>query len=861
SDTTSQPAAPAGAQTATSPATEASIKEIESRFLTGLGLTTGEHLIDIARRIKETSGQAYLQGMTNDYYSMRQKHIENMESWVKRLQETQQTLSAEIGQYTLAIQYKTALDEANELSIERDALQKEAERIINYMRTKHGAALVKAVYRVDIETKNRNIERLEKNRELLQKQVQQYKAGAKRTQINNYISTIDSEIKRLQQEISDIKSKMNRDPTVLGLNANEIAQTAADWRFGNAKDIIPKQLDRLNSMISQAESKLPKNFLTLDLVKLQAELDWRYGALSDSKTALPGIIKEIEQDLTFFKSKDSELNFVSDPDEAFAIYRNVLSRIQRFWYSVPAGNGSGDGKTWQEASAERERYAQFLESGFARIGDTYINDKKELDSYQLRSAIYVDKANNNAAVMVTYARVGDKWEIVTYGPASFNDATGYMYDFNWADKIEKVSLDPDTGGFTAELKNAVTGDISQANFSRDGWLIERRHGIDENNASTGQTNMLWLPSEGFTPVGTTYDVNIGVADKTHRLNMDGSRGKLLYQYSEYKFNNTGKVISYKKTEYDLNGDIVSITECIEPVAFITPAAIGQAPKAQVSTIAPGQSRDVSGFHVVQPWQTIFSIAANYYGDAGRYKELVNLNKELLGGSLSVKPGMVLSVPVRIPVVKSQPSSDEKAITQDVLGLDKPFLIPADYGRVRFEHNIINDEFTLITYKESGERDVTVTFSNPQQYNVDKLNEYIRISKEFQKNQSPENIIAALEQDISAIPVNVGYYFMGYMPAAEQAGIRYGLFENYQQTDENALLPITEVQVVKNYRLDKGWVNYEFFDIRNDGVSQGKASNDQNGEISFNVYDEAGKQVGQNTYVFGFNAQTGQIATG
>ncbi|MFA5370323.1 MAG: hypothetical protein WC300_06410, partial [Candidatus Omnitrophota bacterium] len=45
------------------------------------------------------------------------------------------------------------------------------------------------------------------------------------------------------------------------------------------------------------------------------------------------------------------------------------------------------------------------------------------------------------------------------------------------------------------------------------------------------------------------------------------------------------------------------------------------------------------------------------------------------------------------------------------------------------------------------------------------------------------------------------------------------------------------------------------------VSQGKASNDQNGEISFNVYDEAGKQVGQNTYVFGFNAQTGQIATG
>lgn len=57
------------------------------------------------------------------------------------------------------------------------------------------------------------------------------------------------------------------------------------------------------------------------------------------------------------------------------------------------------------------------------------------------------------------------------------------------------------------------------------------------------------------------------------------------------------------------------------------------------------SRQPTVEHTVDPGETLWSIAENHLGDGRRYKEIVDLNKDLLGGKASfLRPGWVLNLP-------------------------------------------------------------------------------------------------------------------------------------------------------------------------------------------------------------------------
>ena len=50
-------------------------------------------------------------------------------------------------------------------------------------------------------------------------------------------------------------------------------------------------------------------------------------------------------------------------------------------------------------------------------------------------------------------------------------------------------------------------------------------------------------------------------------------------------------------------------------------------------------------HLVEPGETLASIAAKYYKNRGRWKEIQDANNSALGGSANIKPGQRLVNPV------------------------------------------------------------------------------------------------------------------------------------------------------------------------------------------------------------------------
>ena len=411
----------------------------------------------------------------------------------------------------------------------------------------------------------------------------------------------------------------------------------------------------------------------------------------------------------------------------------------------------------QTASSD---YWRMGEGGYnyANIEGILVQNSQAFAEYQLMTGLYID-AKTDKAIIVTYANIGGKWKIVAFGPRAFADTSRYLYDFNWADDVLEYYIDEDSDKITATIQNDVTGKISYAQFDiiRDpatgrmlyAWMTERQQGMHKNNVLQDPKNALWIPAEGYTAIVTTYDVNTGDPEFTYRLNPDGERGNILYEFDEYVYDK-GKLKSYIRREYGPDG------------------------KTLISEI--------------------------------KYE------------------------------------------------IDK-------YSRIAFQEDLINGEYTLIHYKSSGEEELRVIFSSKESYEAGKHNYYIEIARAFQREQTLHNKIRALDEGIVAIPISIGNYFIGYKHSQNQTGLEYGIFKTLNSLKAEGFMPFTETRAVENFRLDEGWQNIEFFDIRNDGIRLGKAINDTNGEISFAVFNTDGKQIGENTYRFNFNTETEVMITG
>ncbi|TRZ47878.1 MAG: hypothetical protein D4S01_11410, partial [Dehalococcoidia bacterium] len=186
------------------------------------------------------------------------------------------------------------------------------------------------------------------------------------------------------------------------------------------------------------------------------------------------------------------------------------------------------------------------------------------------------------------------------------------------------------------------------------------------------------------------------------------------------------------------------------------------------------------------------------------------------------------------------------------------------GRIISEENLINGEFTLIEYNAYYEEVLRITFSSRMRYNPKKHNAYIRIARTFGRNQTLNNTIRASGQGMVAISIPIGnrYLGYGYEKGADRnrANLRYGIFAKPEDLESSGFVNHAKVWAVRNFRLDEGWQNIEFFDVQNDGVRRGKASNETNGEISFSVFNVKGMNLGENTYRFEFT-ESGEFKIG
>jgi nucleoid-associated protein YgaU len=91
------------------------------------------------------------------------------------------------------------------------------------------------------------------------------------------------------------------------------------------------------------------------------------------------------------------------------------------------------------------------------------------------------------------------------------------------------------------------------------------------------------------------------------------------------------------------------------VGHVTAGAVDQAPAHQDVKVETKQERQHKTVdHAVKPGESLWSIAEDHFGDGARYKELVELNRDLLGEQPSfLEPGWVLKLPA--PQAKDAPA--------------------------------------------------------------------------------------------------------------------------------------------------------------------------------------------------------------
>jgi len=103
------------------------------------------------------------------------------------------------------------------------------------------------------------------------------------------------------------------------------------------------------------------------------------------------------------------------------------------------------------------------------------------------------------------------------------------------------------------------------------------------------------------------------------------------------------------------------------VGHATAGAVDQAPAQQDVKVETQQERKSPKTvdHAVKPGESLWSIAEDHFGDGARYKEIAELNRDLLGGQPSfLEPGWVLKLPA--PQVKDAPAHQYGVQSGDTL---------------------------------------------------------------------------------------------------------------------------------------------------------------------------------------------------
>ena len=110
------------------------------------------------------------------------------------------------------------------------------------------------------------------------------------------------------------------------------------------------------------------------------------------------------------------------------------------------------------------------------------------------------------------------------------------------------------------------------------------------------------------------------------------------------------------------------------VGHVNAGAADQAPAQQDVKVETKQERQRKTVdHAVKPGESLWSIAEDHFGDGARYKELVELNRDLLGAQPSfLEPGWVLKLPALTGGAPAhdytvQPTDTLSEIAQEQLG--------------------------------------------------------------------------------------------------------------------------------------------------------------------------------------------------
>ena len=110
------------------------------------------------------------------------------------------------------------------------------------------------------------------------------------------------------------------------------------------------------------------------------------------------------------------------------------------------------------------------------------------------------------------------------------------------------------------------------------------------------------------------------------------------------------------------------------VGHVNAGAADQAPAQQDVKVETKQERQHQTVdHVVKPGESLWSIAEDHFGDGARYKEIAELNRDLLGGQPSfLEPGWVLKLPAvnggaPAHAYTVQPTDTLSEIAQEQLG--------------------------------------------------------------------------------------------------------------------------------------------------------------------------------------------------
>lgn len=91
---------------------------------------------------------------------------------------------------------------------------------------------------------------------------------------------------------------------------------------------------------------------------------------------------------------------------------------------------------------------------------------------------------------------------------------------------------------------------------------------------------------------------------------------------------------------DAGGSILS-----GPVPQVILPVKPEAPSPAASSAPPGKPEDPPRYHAVQKGETLYQIAARYYGSGSAWKQLAELNRDRVGPNGEVRAGVRLLVPV------------------------------------------------------------------------------------------------------------------------------------------------------------------------------------------------------------------------